>query len=123
MRVAQVWYCSETCRRTDFQSHKQICKWHTTGQWQPFGQRPVEDYWVVNAAMAKARRELQQRKTAMQRLSPDEEVEEQARLQEVVKKEKERQRRLAEDQAHIEWRALYGLDGPRPCMYMHGKRI
>lgn len=26
-------------------------------------------------------------------------------------------------QAHIEWLALHGMDGPRPCLYMGGRPV
>lgn len=51
----QVWYCSDTCAKIDWQHHKQMCKYKAGGEkkgsWVP---APApEDCWVTNAAMAK----------------------------------------------------------------------
>ncbi|GIL89137.1 hypothetical protein Vretimale_16175 [Volvox reticuliferus] len=58
------WYCSEACAKLDFQSHKAICKYTTTGHWTPGGIRPAEDCWVSNAAMAEIRNDLRRRAAA-----------------------------------------------------------
>ncbi|GLI59664.1 hypothetical protein VaNZ11_001601 [Volvox africanus] len=58
------WYCSEACAKLDFQSHKAICKYTTTGHWGPGGIRPAEDCWVANAAMAEIRNDLRRRAAA-----------------------------------------------------------
>ncbi|GLC33781.1 hypothetical protein PLESTB_000115100 [Pleodorina starrii] len=58
------WYCSEACAKMDYQSHKALCKYATTGHWTPGGARPAEDCWVSNAAMAELRNQLRRRAAA-----------------------------------------------------------
>jgi hypothetical protein len=120
---SQVFYCSDTCRKTDFQSHKSLCKYHTTGVWQPYGRRPEDDYWVNNAAMARARHELRVRKSRTEKLGIEDELEEAARVEEVKKAARAKEKAAMDKQAKIEWRAHWGLDGPRPCLYMGGKKV
>lgn len=111
----------------DFQSHKQICSYYTTGTWTPFGKRPEDDYWVNNAAMAKARRELRARRAReghrVGQMTPDEELEEQERVEKLVEAARAKEKAEQAAQAEIEKRAYWGLDGPRPCMYQGGKRV
>ena len=85
--------------------------------------RPSADYWVNNQSMAIARHELNQRAARQVVLTPEEEVEERARVAKLVAKAKEKEDRLAQAQAKIEWLAQNNMDGPRPCCYMNGKRI
>ena len=40
---------TQVCARLDYVSHKNICKYSSTGMWQTYGGRPVDDYWVNNA--------------------------------------------------------------------------
>ncbi len=120
---AQVFYCSDTCEKTDFQSHKALCQYHTLGIWKPYGQRPEDDYWVNNAAMAKARHELKVRKSLNKLMTYEQELEERDRVAEVVRKAKAEEKAAMAKQAKIEWLANNGMDGPRPCMYMAGKKV
>ncbi len=49
--LLQVWYCSEVCAKADWLSHKALCKWQTTGHWEPFGRKAEQEHWVVSACV------------------------------------------------------------------------
>ena len=120
----RVFYCSETCARTDWQSHSQLCNYTTTGTWSPFGQRPEADCWVSNAAMARTRQALKARQApGAPRMTYEEELDESDRLAGVMREERAKEKAAQAKQAQIEWRANMGMDGPRPCMCVNGKKI
>ncbi|GMH33582.1 hypothetical protein BSKO_01416 [Bryopsis sp. KO-2023] len=95
---------------------KLVCNHTTSGKWMPSGMRASEDHWVANASMAQGFRLLSKCRAAKSKpgasLAVIEKSITKARLQELAL---EKQQRLIED------RAYFGLDGPRPCMYMGGK--
>jgi len=122
-QCARVFYCSETCAKADLQSHSNICKYYATGMWAPYGKRPEADYWVNNAAMAKARHDLKTRKSLNLNLSYEQELDEADRIAALARAERAKEKAAQAKQAQIEWRASMGLDGPRPCMMMNGKKI
>ena len=122
-QCARVYYCSETCAKVDSQSHSNICKYYTTGNWSPYGKRPEEDYWVNNSAMAKTRKELKGRKSLNQPMSYEQELDEADRIAALARAERAKEKAALAKQADIEWRASMGMDGPRPCMMMNGKRV
>lgn len=85
--------------------------------------RPSADYWVNNHSMQVARQELHHRAARQVTLTPEEEVEERARVAKLVAKAKEKEDAALARQAKIEWLADNNMDGPRPCCYMNGKKI
>ena len=121
----KVWYCSPTCQSLDVQSHKMLCKYESSPhKGSPMSlARPSADYWVNNQSMLVARRELHQRAARQVSLTPDEEVEERARVAKLVAKAKEKEDAALARQAKIEWLANNNMEGPRPCCYMNGKKI
>lgn len=56
----QVWYCSDTCAKVDWQHHKKMCKYVSGGQgagtWS--ATTPAEDCWISNAAMRRGEARL-----------------------------------------------------------------
>jgi hypothetical protein len=73
--------------------------------------------------MALARRELKKKQNVNSKLSIEEELEKQAQLEKLFQEAKRKEKEAKEAQDQIEYRALHGMDGPRPCMFMNGKRI
>eukprot|EP00798_Chlamydomonas_sp_ICE-L_P013547 gene13547-19417_t len=118
-----VFYCSETCANVDWKSHKQLCKYHTTGQWQSCRLRPADEYWVNNGAMAKARRVLEHKATKGVQLTREEQMEEEAQIKRVLESMREKELAAEKKQADVERLAYYGMDGPRPCMTENGKPV
>ena len=115
----QVWYCSQTCARVDYPSHKAICRHHVHGLWSPGGARSRDEYWVGSAAMAAGRKLLKQRQT----LGLGDELEEQVYIVQAVAAAKHEEARSEQLQRRIERQAYDGLNGPRPCLYMGGKPV
>ena len=73
--------------------------------------------------MAKARRELKTRQSRGTKMTYEEELDEADRIAEGVRAERAKEKEALAKQAKIEWLASMGMDGPRPCMYMNGKKI
>ena len=46
----KVFYCSHACATLDWTAHKQLCGYHTTGQWKPT--RPMAEFWIGSSAQA-----------------------------------------------------------------------
>lgn len=55
-------------------------------------------------------------------VSPEEALDEAERIADIESKERAKDKEAMARQAHVEWLANNGLDGPRPCMYNGGKR-
>lgn len=138
-RCRQVWYCSEVCAQVDWPAHEHVCKWHQNGHWGTYGRKPVDQHWVASGAMAAGLRMLHARGRAAEaaaaagqpptlatrRSSPvmDTVFDEVTVVKQKVEAARARERRAEARQRAVEEAAYWGLDGPRPCMYMGGKPI
>jgi len=120
----QVFYCSETCARVDWPMHGPYCKWVTNGQWMQPGCRTSQQLWVANASLAAGRALLKKKAwSARSRESLARELDDEEQFEKVVQAARAREIAAEKKQAHVEYLAYHGMDGPRPCMYMGGKPI
>lgn len=119
VKCGKAWYCSQACAEFDWEAHRNICHYNTTGQWMAAGTRPSGFYWVMNGAEAEARRLLGkgEKQAAAAGGEP------RADIQRVLHQQRLRELVAEEAQKLVEKRAEQGLDGPRPCMCQNGRVI